>query len=363
APTNWMLPGAPTVTLHILPTCPSPGGSDTVTLLCSASGYYPWGLQLTWQAGGKEKEGTQVRLLQGKDGRFSSSSNVSMSQVEWDELGEYSCHVTHPGTCSTQLITISKCAGESAPLGLSLSPYLHSLTPSPFLASPPPHLLQPPLLSTLILPSLPTFIPLPSLYLLKTSLEALPTRGEALLTCLAVGYELGQERLTWELDGANWTANTTVGEAKKHSNQTQSLLSHLAIPRGVWDSGSSILCRPPRGESIAKAPSVSLVLLSPVQPTPNAEVWHTCEVSGFFPSELLIEWQRNNHSIEPSGYITLPPVAEERNSISSTQSYLKIPVSQWESGAVYTCMVGHESLPSIYVCLHGSSAPCSCFMT
>ncbi|KAG6924296.1 immunoglobulin heavy constant delta, partial [Chelydra serpentina] len=86
-------------------------------------------------------------------------------------------------------------------------------------------------------------IPLPSLYLLKTSLEALPTRGEALLTCLAVGYELGQERLTWELDGANWTANTTVGEAKKHSNQTQSLLSHLAIPRGVWDSGSSILCR------------------------------------------------------------------------------------------------------------------------
>ncbi|CAM4552350.1 unnamed protein product [Lepidochelys kempii] len=319
---DWMLPSAPTVTLHILPACPSPGASDTVALLCSASGYYPRGLQLTWQAGGKEREGTQAGLLQGKDGRFSSSSNLTMSQAEWDELGEYSCHVTHPGTGSTQLSTTSKCAACQGS------------------------------------------IPLPILYLLKPSLEALLTRGEALLTCLAVGYELGQARLTWELDGANWTANATVGEAKNHSNQTQSLLSHLAIPRGVWDSGRSILCRVThpcslfkgmeetiqkfRGASIAKAPSVSLVIPSPAQPSPNAEVWLTCEVSDFFPSELLIEWKRDNHSIEPSGYITLPPVAKERNSTFSTQSYLKIPVSQWESGAVYTCLVGHESLPSMH---------------
>ncbi|XP_043351763.1 uncharacterized protein LOC119842114 isoform X2 [Dermochelys coriacea] len=319
---DWMLPSAPTVTLHILPACPSPGASDTVTLFCSASGYYPRDLQLTWQAGGKEREGTQVGLLQGKDGRFSSSSNLTMFQAEWDELGEYSCHVTHPGTGSTQLSTTSKCAACQGS------------------------------------------VPLPNLYLLKPSLEPLLTRGEALLTCLAVGYELGQARLTWELDGANWTANATVGEAKNHSNQTQSLLSHLAIPRGVWDSGRSILCRVThpcslfqgmeetiqkfRGASITKAPSVSLVIPSPAQHCRNAEVWLTCEVSDFFPSELLIEWKRDNHSIEPSGYITLPPVAKERNSTFSTQSYLKIPVSQWESGAVYTCMVGHESLPSMH---------------
>uniref|UniRef100_A0A8C3IQS4 Ig-like domain-containing protein n=1 Tax=Chrysemys picta bellii TaxID=8478 RepID=A0A8C3IQS4_CHRPI len=326
---------APTVTLHILPTCPSPGASDTVTLLCSASGYYPRGLQLTWQAGGKEREGTQVRLLQGKDGRFSSSSNLTMSQAEWDKLGEYSCHVTHPGTGSTQLSTISKSPSTSPPSLPSLQP-LPSTTPS-----------------------CQGSIPLPSLYLLKPSLEDLLTRGEALLTCLAVGYELGQARLTWELDGANWTANATMGEAKKHSNQTQSLLSHLAIPRGVWDSRSSILCRVTHPCSLfqdmeetiwkprAKAPSVSLVLPSPARPSPNAEVWITCEVSGFFPSELLIKWKRDNHTIEPSGYITLPPVAEERNSTFSAQSYLKIPVSQWESGAVYTCMVGHESLRTL----------------
>uniref|UniRef100_A0A674I985 Ig-like domain-containing protein n=1 Tax=Terrapene triunguis TaxID=2587831 RepID=A0A674I985_9SAUR len=356
-PADWMLPSAPTVTLHILPTCPSPGASDTVTLLCSASGYYPRDLQLTWQAGGKEREGTQVRLLQGKDGRFSSSSNLTMSQAEWDKLGEYSCHVTHPGTGSTQLSTSSKCAAPSA---------LHPDPPIPshFAPSTPSgsglvysSLLPKPLTAP---PGIPGSIPLPSLYLLKPSLEDLLTRGEALLTCLAVGYELGQARLTWELDGANWTANATLGEAKTHSNQTQSLLSHLTIPRGVWDSRSSILCRVTHPCSLfqdmeetiwkprAKAPSVSLVLPSPARPSPNAEVWLTCEVSGFFPSELLIKWKRDNHTIEPSGYITLPPVAEERNSTFSAQSYLKIPVSQWENGAVYTCMVGHESLPSMH---------------
>nr|XP_025044317.1 uncharacterized protein LOC102455582 [Pelodiscus sinensis] len=315
---DWMLPTVPAVKLHVLPACPSPGANDTVTLLCSTSGYYPQDLQLTWQAGGKERPGTQAGLLQGNDGRFSTSSNLTLSQTEWDQLGVYSCNVTHPGTGSTQLSTISKC--EACQGG----------------------------------------IPVPSLYLLKPSLEALLTRGEALLTCLAVGYELGQARVTWELDGANWTTNATTGKAENHSNQTQSLLSHLAVPRGVWDAGSSILCRvthtcslfrgveatiqKPRG---AKAPTVSLILLMPMLPSPKTEVWLTCKVSGFFPSELLIEWKRDNHAIRPTRYITLPPVAEEKNSTFSTQSYLRIPVSEWDSGTVFTCMVGHESLISM----------------
>ncbi|KAH1182196.1 hypothetical protein KIL84_009950 [Mauremys mutica] len=164
-----MLPSAPTVTLHILPPCLSPGASDTVTLLCSTSGYYPRGLHLTWQAGGKEREGTQLRLLQGKDGRFSFSSNLTTSQAEWDELGEYSCHVTHPGTGSPQLSTISKYAGESAPLMLPWPLPFPLPTPPPLpgpispSCSPTPSSLQPPLLSTLIPPSFPTLHPLPHL--------------------------------------------------------------------------------------------------------------------------------------------------------------------------------------------------------
>uniref|UniRef100_A0A8C8RML8 Ig-like domain-containing protein n=1 Tax=Pelusios castaneus TaxID=367368 RepID=A0A8C8RML8_9SAUR len=325
-----MSPSTPTVTLHVQPACPSPGTNETVSLLCSARGYYPRDLQLTWQVGGKERADTQVGVHQGKDGRFSCSSNLTLSQADWDNLEKYNCIVTHPGTYSIQNSTISKCAGKSAAL--------------PF-PEPPPHSLF--------------LIPLPSLYVLKPPLEALFTRGKALLTCLVVGYELSQARLTWELDGANWTMNATVGEAKKHSNRTQTLLSHLAIPRAVWDSGSTILCRIVHPCSLfrsmedtiqkshAPAPSVSLLPPSPVPHSPKAEVWVTCEVSGFFPPELLIAWKRDNSSIHRSGYITLPPMAEEGNSTFSTQSFLKIPVSQWESGAVYTCMVGHESLPSM----------------
>uniref|UniRef100_A0A674IBU3 Ig-like domain-containing protein n=1 Tax=Terrapene triunguis TaxID=2587831 RepID=A0A674IBU3_9SAUR len=310
---------------------------DTVTLLCSASGYYPRDLQLTWQAGGKEREGTQVRLLQGKDGRFSSSSNLTMSQAEWDKLGEYSCHVTHPGTGSTQLST-STCQGS---------------------------------------------IPLPSLYLLKPSLEDLLTRGEALLTCLAVGYELGQARLTWELDGANWTANATLGEAKTHSNQTQSLLSHLTIPRGVWDSRSSILCRVTHPCSLGiprspiasttqsqrslKAPTIYLLSPSSEEICSNQNLTLHCIVKDFYPSEISIWWQEKTAQTE----VDIPADDEHHNCDHNSQqcsviSKLEVSRSKWILGTSYSCLVAHLSSEGIIARsanVHTGKTHLSCFIS
>uniref|UniRef100_A0A8C5RE89 Ig-like domain-containing protein n=1 Tax=Laticauda laticaudata TaxID=8630 RepID=A0A8C5RE89_LATLA len=94
-------------------------------------------------------------------------------------------------------------------------------------------------------------------------------------------------------------------------------------------------------------PSLSLVLppLSQLtQATSQAVAWLACVINGFFPSEILIKWKKNNRSIDASEYITGPSILETGKSTFSTQSVLKIPASEWENRAVYTCLVGHESL-------------------
>ncbi|KAL7977675.1 hypothetical protein Chor_009624 [Crotalus horridus] len=96
-----------------------------------------------------------------------------------------------------------------------------------------------------------------------------------------------------------------------------------------------------------KVPSLSLVLppLSQLtQPTSQAVAWLTCVISGFFPSEILVKWKKNNSSIDASEYIIGPSMLETGKSTFSTQSVLKVPASEWENRAVYTCLVGHESL-------------------
>uniref|UniRef100_A0A8D0G0L8 Ig-like domain-containing protein n=1 Tax=Sphenodon punctatus TaxID=8508 RepID=A0A8D0G0L8_SPHPU len=103
-----------------------------------------------------------------------------------------------------------------------------------------------------------------------------------------------------------------------------------------------------KDKDTVKVPSVSLVLPSPTLRTPNAIVWLACNVSGFSPAEILIQWKRDNSCIDPLEYFTQSPVAQVENAtVFSTQSLLKIPASEWRSGSLYTCLVGHESLSSM----------------
>ncbi|XP_042329840.1 uncharacterized protein LOC121933921 [Sceloporus undulatus] len=320
---DWIMPTALTLTLNTTTLCPSTGlgNRSSVTLLCSIYGFSLEKIQVTWEVGGKALQKPKPEIYQQNGNHFYTGSNLTVPLKEWNKLQEYTCKVTQPEANNIQTAKISKCT----------------------------------VCKDSILP--------PNLYLLKPPLEMLVTQRKALLTCLVVGYELDHAMLTWMVNDLNHTKDARTGNVKNHPNQTQTLESHLNITSQVWDSGSKIQCVlshpcalfPDMNISIQKCkdsnhikePSLSLVIPSAtqlMQPTNQAVAWLACMISGFSPAEILVRWKKNNRNIDTSEYITGPPVAETGNPTFTIQSILKVPASEWESRALYTCLVGHESL-------------------
>nr|XP_034957728.1 uncharacterized protein LOC118078110 isoform X3 [Zootoca vivipara] len=293
--------------------------NKTITLKCIASNYRPPNVSIEWKAGPQNKKVTFVERKMA-DGTYSSSNQLKMPISQWQEVEINTCEVAHKATNTKVVRNISRKACKGS-------------------------------------------VPPPSLYLLKPPLEKLLTQSKALLVCLVVGYELDHATLTWMVNGINYTKNAEKANITSHTNLTQSLQSQLTITREAWDSGNAIQCLishpcsffPDVKQSIqknkdpnhVKAPSFNLVILSPrqfIQPTSQAVAWLACEVSGFSPAEIFIRWKKNDTDIDVSEYITGPPTAKAGSPTFTIQSILKVPASEWRSRALYSCIVGHESL-------------------
>ncbi|XP_053116923.1 uncharacterized protein LOC128329543 [Hemicordylus capensis] len=320
---DWIMPTDLTLTLSHDPLCPSLGLGDTdnVILLCSIYGYSSGDIQVTWETSGEAQSALEPQTSLATADQFYTSSNLTVPLEDWNKRQKYTCKVTQSETNRIYTSSISKCTACK------------------------------------------DSIPPPSLYLLKPPLESLFTQREAILTCHVVGYELDHATVTWMVGDHDRSKDATAGTIKNHGNQTQSFQSQLVITKEAWDSGIKVKCtishpcllfpttrmsiQKTKDPSHIKAPSLSWVLPSPtqlMQPTSQAIAWLACEVSEFSPAEILIRWKKNNSSVDVSEYITGPPVATDGNLTFTTQSILKIPASEWESRALYTCMVGHESL-------------------
>ncbi|XP_058040330.1 uncharacterized protein LOC131198964 [Ahaetulla prasina] len=313
---DWVMPTALMVTLNVHPPCPTLGTISSVTLVCSIYSYSLENIQVTWVPDGKFQTSPKDRS---NSIQFYASSNFTVSLQEWNKLKEYTCRVTQAGRNHTETRTISKCRACK------------------------------------------NSVPPPTVHLLKPPLESFFTQNRAILSCLVVGYELENVLLTWTMDGRNLTTNATMEKIKRHPNRTRSFQSQLNLTRQNWEAGKKIECIvshlcslfPEVKQSIQKrtdssqVPSISLVLpaLSQLtQPTSQAVAWLACVISGFSPSEILVKWKKNNRSLDASEYIVGPSTLETGKSTFSTQSVLKIPASEWENRAMYTCLVGHESL-------------------
>ncbi|CAI5791325.1 D heavy chain constant region transmembrane form [Podarcis lilfordi] len=320
---DWIVPTALSLTLSTDPLCPSTGlgNSGNITLVCSIYGNSLENIQVTWEASGKAQEAPKPANLLKNAGQFYTRSNLVVPLKEWNTLQKYTCKARQPGTNSIQTSSISKCTACKGS------------------------------------------VPPPSLYLLKPPLEKLLTQSKALFICLVVGYELDHAMLTWMVNGINHTKNAEKANITSHTNLTQSLQSQLTITREAWDSGNAIQCLishpcsffPDMKQTIqknkdsnhVKAPSFNLVILSPrqfIHPTSQAVAWLACEVSGFSPAEIFIRWKKNDTDIDVSEYITGPPTAQAGSPTFTIQSILKVPASEWRSRALYSCIVGHESL-------------------
>uniref|UniRef100_A0A4X1U088 Ig-like domain-containing protein n=1 Tax=Sus scrofa TaxID=9823 RepID=A0A4X1U088_PIG len=197
----------------------------------------------------------------------------------------------------------------------------------------------------------------PSVYLLLPPLQGLWLRAEATFTCLAVGQDLQEARLSWAVAEEPQGGRMEEGPTE-HTNGSWSLSSRLALPRSSWAAGAPVTCRlsgpglrslvtaEARREHAALAPS-NLAVRVLTAPGPlaftKAASWLLCEVSSFSPLDILLTWLEGQQEVDPSWFATARPAAQPGNPTFRTWSVLRVPASPGHQDATYTCVVGHEA--------------------
>ncbi|EFB26489.1 hypothetical protein PANDA_022039, partial [Ailuropoda melanoleuca] len=192
----------------------------------------------------------------------------------------------------------------------------------------------------------------PSLYVLRPPLQGPWFLGEASFTCLALGDDLQEARLSWEVAGAPPSGAVEEGSLEEHVNGSQSLSSRLALPVSLWASGASITCtlsHPSRPLQLVSAAPREYAATAPsslavhVLTMPPAASWLLCEVSGFSPPDILLTWLRGHAEVDATGFATASPVAQPGNTTFQTWSVLRVLAAQGPLPATYTCVVRHDA--------------------
>uniref|UniRef100_A0A669PV73 Ig-like domain-containing protein n=1 Tax=Phasianus colchicus TaxID=9054 RepID=A0A669PV73_PHACC len=68
----------------------------------------------------------------------------------------------------------------------------------------------------------------------------------------------------------------------------------------------------------------------------------TCMATSFLPSSILLTWTQQNRPVSTQNYLNFGPVKD--GEFFSIYSKLVIPVSDWQRGDVFGCVVGHDGI-------------------
>lgn len=77
----------------------------------------------------------------------------------------------------------------------------------------------------------------------------------------------------------------------------------------------------------------------------SKSVMLTCLVTGFFPSDIIVEWKENGKKLPASRYVNSPSWKEPGASCFSMRSRLNVTEAQ-DKNSIYSCVVRHESSES-----------------
>ena len=116
-------------------------------------------------------------------------------------------------------------------------------------------------------------------------------------------------------------------------------------PRGPIRVTAVLTALPvPTGQ--AREPQV-YVLAPPREELSKSTLSLTCLITGFYPEEVDVEWQRNGQPESEDKYHTTPPQLDADGSYF-LYSRLRVNRSSWQEGDHYTCAVMHEALRNHY---------------
>ncbi|MGH0148492.1 UNVERIFIED_CONTAM: hypothetical protein FKN15_039134 [Acipenser sinensis] len=259
---------------------------------------------VSWITDGKEHKSVTVDVKQNKNNTQSITSRLTVSAAEWKSYSKASCKVTHP--CSTKEASITKETGYSKPA-------LQILRPS------------------------------------EDQLEA----DSAELTCIITGFFPSDIYVKWQKGdkdiGASYYKNNPA--APENGGVSYSMVSRLTIPKSEWMTRNTYSCMAAHGTARfeAKTPDnlfgyskPALQILRPSEDQLEADSAElTCIISGFFPSDIYVKWQKGDEDIGASYYKNNPTAPENGGVSYSMVSRLTIPKSEWMTRNTYSCMAAH----------------------
>ncbi|KAM4853801.1 immunoglobulin alpha-2 heavy chain-like [Thomomys bottae] len=322
--TQVTVSSVPQTAPSVFPLSPAQAVPDNrVVLGCLIHDFFPSGpINVTWS-----KSGEGVTLLNyppalAPAGRYSMNSQLTLPAAQ--------CPGGTSLTCSAQ--------HDSSPAKTVEVPCRVPPTPTP---PPPPECSQ------------------PQLTLHRPALEDLLLGADASLKCTLSGLRNPEGvTFTWQSSSGRTPIQE---EPKKTACGCFSVTSVLPGCAQPWNRGETFTCTASHSElkapltlTIAKTtentfrPQVHLLPPPAEELDLNELVSLTCLVRGFSPKEVLVRWLHGNQDVPKSEFLVWEPLREPEQGapVFSVTSVLRVGAAAWKQGDNFSCVVGHETLPT-----------------
>uniref|UniRef100_A0A673MCB1 Ig-like domain-containing protein n=1 Tax=Sinocyclocheilus rhinocerous TaxID=307959 RepID=A0A673MCB1_9TELE len=297
--------------------------SDSQKLLCSATGFDP---KIKWLSKSKEKTGGALDATMMEDGRVKVYREILVPQQEWNEGVSYTCQTDNRHSGKTAEKSTSICTGKHVKCDRN------------------PFVLQ------------------AEVYLLGPSHNDVRSGASVILTCLVVGQSVRLFSIQWKVNGKLLNHDVYEQESKEHNNGTQSREKIMRVSVTEWNTYAVFTCEVTHFSQHClyreyflitncchipadpKRPTVRILRPSDGDLSGLQNTNLLCLITGFFPSDISVQWHLNGTQLDASQFTNSPVVAHTSGGFAM-HSALMLPASEWKDG-MFSCVVSHESSQS-----------------
>ncbi|XP_029437284.1 uncharacterized protein LOC115078499 [Rhinatrema bivittatum] len=288
-----------------------------IRLVCLVTNFRPQDAKVQWLLNGEQElsRAEDFSPVQDKFHRFMGHIEVNISKEEWNKGDTYSCRVTHKNwQLIPELYNISKCS------------------------------------------VFPNHLAIPVVYLMKPSYKELISnnKNKANITCLVFGFDLAATKVSWGINGKP-IKEVKTEDPYTHPNYTQTIKSTYMVSLEQWAKDAAVTCKVKhpclaeiqkevttgsRGKPV-RSPVVVISKTAHQGPAEAKSITLVCDIAGFYPEDISVEWYRNGNAKVDDASYTKGPVVESQG-VFSTYSILRVQRSE-EKVASYMCAVHHIS--------------------
>uniref|UniRef100_A0A8V5GEY8 Ig-like domain-containing protein n=1 Tax=Melopsittacus undulatus TaxID=13146 RepID=A0A8V5GEY8_MELUD len=197
--------------------------------------------------------------------------------------------------------------------------------------------------------------------ILPPSLADLYVHQNSSITCMVSNLPSHKDvGFTWSRDQGT-PLDVVAGPIEELPNGLYRMSSSIRICADEWNSGERFSCsirvpefqdpivRSIRKETAPNPRPPSVYLLPP--PPDQLSLWEsaslTCMATGFIPKDILVTWTHRDRPIDPNGYTLYGPIWDGDG--YTLYSQLRVPVSLWDAGDGFACIVGHDGIPMGFI--------------